>query len=176
MLNLQNEKLNWKSITEAKVLIKAEHTLGEAALLFQPIEDSQMEAQREKLRSAAKENDLEEKDLAPLKPSVSFESFDALDFRIAEIIEAKKVKKTKKLMELTVRLGDEIRTVVSGIAQDFDEADLLGKKVTLLANLKPRTLKGIESQGMILLGENSKGKFVFVGPEDVSVNSGTSIK
>jgi methionyl-tRNA synthetase len=176
MLNLQNEKLNWKSITEAKVLIKAEHTLGEAALLFQPIEDSQMEAQREKLRSAAKENDLEEKDLAPLKPNVSFESFDALDFRIAEIIEAKKVKKTKKLMELTVRLGDEIRTVVSGIAQDFDEADLLGKKVTLLANLKPRTLKGIESQGMILLGENSKGKFVFVGPEDVSVNSGTSIK
>ena len=85
-----------------------------------------------------------------MKPTVSFESFDALDFRIAEIIEAKKVKKTKKLMELTVRLGDEIRTVVSGIAQDFDEADLLGKKVTILANLKPRTIKGIESQGMIL--------------------------
>ena len=88
----------------------------------------------------------------------------------------KKVKKTKKLIELTVRLGEEKRTVVSGIAADFNEEDLIGKKVSLLTNLKPRKLKGIESQGMILLGENSKGNFVFVGPEDKNIVLGTPIK
>jgi methionyl-tRNA synthetase len=79
-------------------------------------------------------------------------------------------------MELTVRLGEEERTVVSGIAKDFEAEELIGKKVTLFANLKPRTLKGIDSQGMILLGENSNGNFVFVGPEDKTTVSGTSIK
>ena len=79
-------------------------------------------------------------------------------------------------MELTVRFGEEKRTVVSGIATDFNEEDLIGKKVSLLTNLKPRKLKGIESQGMILLGENSKGNFVFVGPEDKNIVSGTPIK
>jgi methionyl-tRNA synthetase len=95
---------------------------------------------------------------------------------VAEIIQAKKVRKTKKLMELTVRMGDEERTIVSGIATDFEEAELVGKKVTLLANLKPRSLKGIESQGMILLGENQGGHLVFVGPEDQTTASGTPIK
>ena len=79
-------------------------------------------------------------------------------------------------MKLTVRLDGEERTIVSGIAKDFDEEELVGKKVSLLVNLKPRKLKGIESQGMILLGENSKGNFVFIGPEDKTIPSGTRIK
>jgi methionyl-tRNA synthetase len=79
-------------------------------------------------------------------------------------------------MKLTVRLDEEELTVVSGIAKDFDEEELIGKKVSLLVNLKPRKLKGIDSQGMILLGENSKGDFVFIGPEDKTIPSGTRIK
>ena len=79
-------------------------------------------------------------------------------------------------MELTVLLGEEKRTVVSGIANDYDETELIGKKVTLLVNLKPRALKGIESQGMILLGENEAGKLIFVAPEDTQVRAGTPIK
>ena len=135
-----------------------------------------MDTQREKLKKSTLENYVEEKNLAPLKTKTSYKDFDALDIQVAEIIEAKKVEKTKKLMRLTVRLDGEERTIVSGIAKDFDEEELIGKKVSLLVNLKPRKLKGIESQGMILLGENSKGNFVFIGPEDKTIPSGTLIK
>ena len=176
MLNLDSKTLNWKSIETKETLLQPQHLLGKTSLLFQPIDDLQMDAQREKLKKSALDVDLEEKNLAPLKSKTSFKDFDALDLCVAEIIKAKKVKKTKKLMELTVRLGEEKRTVISGIAADFDEEDLIGKKVSLLTNLKPRKLKGIESQGMILLGENSKGNFVFVGPEDKNIVSGTPIK
>ena len=176
MLNLDSKTLNWKSIETKETLLQPQHLLGKTSLLFQPIDDLQMDAQREKLKKSALDEDLEEKNLAPLKSKTSFKDFDALDLCVAEIIKAKKVKKTKKLMELTVRLGEEKRTVVSGIAADFNEEDLIGKKVSLLTNLKPRKLKGIESQGMILLGENSKGNFVFVGPEDKNIVSGTPIK
>ena len=176
MLNLDSKTLNWKSIETKETLLQPQHLLGKTSLLFQPIDDLQMDAQREKLKKSALDIDLEEKNIAPLKSKTSFKDFDALDLCVAEIIKAKKVKKTKKLMELTVRLGEEKRTVVSGIAADFNEEDLIGKKVSLLTNLKPRNLKGIESQGMILLGENSKGNFVFVGPEDKNIVSGTPIK
>ena len=94
---------------------------------------------------------------------------------MAVITEAKKVAKTKKLMELTVSLGNEKRTIVSGIAIDFNAEDLIGKKVTLLTNLHPRNLKGIESNGMILLGENTKGHFVFISPEAKETKTGLSI-
>lgn len=176
MLNLDTENWPWTAIEAQKTLLNPQHLLGKPELLFKQIEDSQMDAQREKLTATLTENTPEGKDVAPLKPSVSFKKFEALDLRVAEIIQAKKVRKTKKLMELTVRLGAEERTVVSGIATDFEEAELVGKKVSLLANLHPRTLKGIESQGMILLGENKEGQLVFVGPEDKHTASGTSIK
>ena len=135
-----------------------------------------MESERSKLRNAAQNNKEEQKKATPLKPQVEASQFETLDLRVAEILEAKKVKKTKKLMELTVLLGEEKRTVVSGIANDYDETELIGKKVTLLVNLKPRALKGIESQGMILLGENEAGKLIFVAPEDTQVRAGTPIK
>ena len=113
--------------------------------------------------------------ILPLKPKTSFENFAALDLKVAVIVAAKKVSKTKKLMEITVRIGSEERTVVSGIALDFNVDELIGKKVTLLTNLQPRTLKGIESNGMILLGENSEGQFVFVSPEAEDTKTGLSI-
>ena len=106
---------------------------------------------------------------------ISFENFAALDLKIAVIIDAKKVAKTKKLMEITVSIGSEERTIVSGIALDFNAEELIGKKVTLLCNLQPRTLKGIESNGMILLGENNEGHFVFVSPEAEDTKTGLSI-
>ena len=99
----------------------------------------------------------------------------SLDLKVAKIIVAEKVRKTKKLMRLTVDLGQEQRTVVSGIAEDFSPEDLIGKQVTLLTNLHPRTLKGIESNGMILLGENVTGSFVFVNPENKETKTGLSI-
>ena len=176
MLNLDSKSTCWAAIETQKALLEPKHLLGKTTLLFKQIEDEQMNAQREKLTAASLENNLEEKLFAPIKPTTSFKDFDALDLRVAEIIQAKKVRKTKKLMELTVRMGDEERIVVSGIATNFEEAELVGKKVTLLTNLKPRSLKGIESQGMVLLGENKGGHLVFVGPEDQTTASGTPIK
>ncbi len=176
MLNLDSKNTSWAAVETQKALLEPKHLLGKTALLFKQIEDDQMDAQRKKLTAAALENNIEEKLFAPVKPTTSFKDFDALDLRVAEIIQAKKVRKTKKLMELTVLMGDEERTVVSGIATNFEEAELVGKKVTLLANLKPRSLKGIESQGMVLLGENQGGHLVFVGPEDQTTVSGTPIK
>jgi methionyl-tRNA synthetase len=176
MLNLDSKNTSWAAVETQKALLEPKHLLGKTALLFKQIEDDQMDAQREKLTAASQENNIEEKLFAQVKPTTSFKDFDALDLRVAEIIQAKKVRKTKKLMELTVRMGDEERTVVSGIATNFEEAELVGKKVTLLANLKPRSLKGIESQGMVLLGENQGGHLVFVGPEDQTTVSGTPIK
>ena len=175
LLHLDNLQLKWEDVNEKKELIPTDHRIEKAQLLFQKIEDVQMEQQRAKLAASAEQNQTETQTIAPLKPQTSFEDFDSLKLQVAEILEAKKVPKTKKLMELKVQLGSEIRTVISGIAQDFDEAELIGKKVTLLSNLAPRTLKGIESKGMILLGENEQGQFVFVNPEDDTVQNGAEI-
>ena len=175
LLQLEKLQLKWDDVNQKEELIPTDHKIEKAQLLFQKIEDVQMDEQLAKLASSAKQNQSETQIIAPLKPQTTFENFTALDLKVAQIIEAKKVDKTKKLMELKVQLGNEIRTVVSGIAQDFDAAELIGKKVTLLTNLAPRTLKGIESNGMILLGENKQGHFVFVHPEDESVQNGTEI-
>jgi methionyl-tRNA synthetase len=176
MLNLDQKTLGWDAIETKKTLLQPKHLLGKTSLLFQLIDNLQMDTQREKLKKSTLDNYVEEKNLAPLKPKTLYKDFDTLNIQVGEIIQAKKVEKTKKLMKLTVRLDEEELTVVSGIAKDFDEEELIGKKVSLLVNLKPRKLKGIDSQGMILLGENSKGDFVFIGPEDKSIPSGTRIK
>jgi methionyl-tRNA synthetase len=176
MLNLELEPLIWEKVGKSDVLLKSKHLLSKAELLFQKIEDAQMDAQRAKLQNAAENNKELQKKISPIKPEIASNQFESLELKVAEIIAAKKIKKTKKLMELTVQLGDEKRTVVSGIAQDYSENELIGKKVTLLVNLKPRTLKGIESQGMILLGEDENGKQVFISPEDSEVQSATPIR
>lgn len=177
MLNLNEEGPTWTELeNKASTLLKPKHAVGQAELLFKPIEEEQMEAQRNKLKATLVTNEEKAPLIAPLKKRSSTKKFEALDLRIAEITEAKKVPKTKKLMALKVRLENEERTVVSGIATDFNESELIGKKVTLLTNLKPRMLKGIESQGMILLGEDQNGKLVFIGPEHRQTPTGSKIK
>ena len=126
-----------------------------------------------KLNSNGKVN--QETKISPIKPVTSYKNFDSLNLQVAEIIEAQKIEKTKKLMEITVKLKNEVRTIVSGIALDFNKVYLIGKKVTLLTNLPPRKLKGVVSNGMILLGENEKGNFVFVAPEDKNIENGSPI-
>ena len=175
MLNLNVANLKWQDVSTKDMLIPSGHLIRKAKLLFQKVEDEQMEYQRSKLKVSSLENKTETVTIPPLKPKTSFENFAALDIKIAVIIAAKKVSKTKKLMELTVRIGSEERTVVSGIALDFNAEELLGKKITLLTNLQPRTLKGIESNGMILLGENNEGHFVFISPEAEDTKTGLSV-
>jgi len=176
MINLEPLQLTWETIRQKKELIPSEHTLNEAQLLFQKIEDAQMDQQREKLKINDPESSRQTSTIPPIKPTTTYDNFASLELKVAEITAAKKIKKTKKLMEIDLQVGDEFRTVVSGIAQDFEASELIGKKVTLLSNLSPRTLKGIESKGMILLGENTEGCFVFIQPEDNTVASGSSIQ
>ena len=175
MLNLNVANLKWQDVSTKDMLIPSGHLIRKAKLLFQKVEDEQMEYQRSKLKVSSLENKTETVTIPPLKPETSFENFAALDIKIAVIIAAKKMSKTKKLMKLTVRIGSEERTVVSGIALDFNAEELVGKKVTLLTNLQPRTLKGIESNGMILLGENNEGHFVFISPEAEDTKTGLSV-
>ena len=175
MLQLDSKNLNWQSVSSGSILIDSGHQIGEASLLFQKIENEQMEQQRSKLKTSEAKNKIKTLKIAPLKPTTEYSNFEALDLKVATVIAAEKVNKTKKLLQLTVDLGDEQRTVVSGIAQDFKPDDLIGKQVSLLTNLHPRTLKGIESNGMILLGENAEGSFVFVNPENKDAKKGVSI-
>jgi len=169
-------QLTWETIRQKKELIPSEHQLNEAQLLFQKIEDAQMDQQREKLKLNDTKASGKTSTIPPIKPITSYEDFASLELKVAEITAAKKIKKTKKLMEIHLQVGAEFRKVVSGIAQDFEPSELIGKKVTLLSNLSPRTLKGVESKGMILLGENEEGGFVFIQPEDTTVASGSSIE
>ena len=175
MLNLNVTNLKWQDVSTKVMLIPSKHLIKKAKLLFQKVEDEQIEYQRLKLKTSSVTNKTETVKILPLKPKTSFENFEALDLKVAVIIAAKKVPKTKKLMELTVKIGLEERTVVSGIALNFNAEELIGKKVTLLTNLQPRTLKGIESNGMILLGENNEGHFVFISPEAEDTKTGLSI-
>ena len=177
MLGFEERENLWDEIRDkAAELLPPGHTVGQAALLFKPIDEAQMDSQRAKLQAVSVTKEAQAKSLPPVKKQIAPNKFEALDLRIAEIIEAKKVPKTKKLMALKLRLEEEERTVVSGIASDFEEQELIGKKVTFLANLKPRTLKGIESQGMILLGEDLEGKLVFIGPENSQTSAGSKVK
>jgi methionyl-tRNA synthetase len=162
------DQRSWSLIGKAD-LMKPGHRLGEAALLFEKIEDEQIEAQLDKLMKTRESNE-EPVPATALKEEISFDDFTKMDLRTGTILEAEKVPKTKKLLRLQVDLGFEIRTIVSGIAEYHDPASLPGKKVTVLANLAPRTIKGIESRGMILLSENPDGSLLFVEPSGNAVN------
>jgi len=114
-------------------------------------------------------------ELSPVKENISFDEFSALDLRTGTVIAAEKIKKTKKLLHLKVDLGFEIRTIVSGIAESYSPEEMIGKKVTVLANLESRTIKGVESQGMLLMTENKEGKLIVIGPEDENMGNGFEI-
>lgn len=146
-------------------LLKRGHQLGQPELLFSRIEDQEVEAQISKLNNSKAENAAAGQKAASAKPDVPFEHFSAIDIRVATIIAAEKVEKTKKLLKLTLNTGIDERTVVSGIAEYYTPEEIIGQQVSVLVNLAPREIKGIVSQGMILMAENSEGRLTFVAPQ-----------
>ncbi|WP_298246768.1 methionine--tRNA ligase [uncultured Christiangramia sp.] len=179
MLNQTGENTSttpdWDIIGTREALIPAGHQIGKAELLFSKIEDEQMEQQLEKLKATKAANEMENQKAEPQKEIATFEDFTKMDLRVGTIIEAEKMAKTKKLMILKVDTGIDQRTVVSGIAEHFKAEDIIGKKVTVLINLAPRKLRGVESEGMILMTENKEGKLVFVNPDEDNVSNGITI-
>ena len=139
-------------------------------MLFEKIEDTTIEAQLTKLEQTKVANEKETKSLPPQKKLITFEDFIKLDLRVGTIIAAKEVKKTKKLLQLQVDLGEEVRTIVSGIAESFNPEEVVGKKVTVLTNLAPRKIRGVESQGMLLMSEDAEGNIVMVSPDQGAKN------
>ena len=156
---------SWNDISSKTVLLPSGHQIGKAELLFSKIEDKDIQIQLDKLEASKKANQAANKTVEPQKEEISFEDFSKLDLRVGTIIEAEKMPKTKKLLVLKVDTGIDVRTVVSGIAESYKPEEVIGKKVTILVNLAPRKLRGIESQGMILMTENPEGKLIFVNPE-----------
>lgn len=160
---LNMEPLAWDKMG-AEVL-PAGHRIEEAGLLFDKIEDEEIQRQLDRLEETKKANELANVKVAPAKENIDFETFQKLDIRAGKIVAAEKVAKTKKLMKLTVDTGIDRRTVVSGIAEYYTPEEVVGRQVSILVNLEPRNLKGIDSQGMILMAENADGSLAFVAPE-----------
>ena len=166
MLNL--EKIEW-SVAKEDILIAGQQ-LEKPEIIFAKIEDKEIEKQIEKLKNTKEENQISNTTYEAIKPEITFEQFSALDLRVGQVLEAEKIAKTKKLMKLLVDMGFEKRTIVSGVAEFFTPEDLIGKKVTVVANLGKRMLKGIESNGMILFAENPDGTLKFLDAADEAVN------
>ncbi|MBT8221598.1 MAG: methionine--tRNA ligase [Eudoraea sp.] len=170
-----DDKLSWTTLNARKSLAEPGHQLNKATLLFRKIEDKEIQKQLDKLAATKKANELEKSDIMAQKETISFEDFTKMDMRVGTVLEASKMPKTKKLMVLKVDTGLDTRTIVSGIAEDFEADDIIGKKVTVLVNLAPRPLRGVESQGMILMTENAEGKLVFLNPDETNVTNGSVI-
>jgi len=171
---LNQPQLKWKDAGTADLLSEG-HELNKPEFLFERIEDKTIDAQVQKLLNSKKENDKVSAVAKPAKEEISFDDFTKVDIRIGTILEAEVVPKTKKLLKLKIDTGIDQRTVVSGIAEYYKPEDIIGKKINILVNLAPRKLRGIESQGMILMAEDADGKLCFVSPtEDVS--NGSEVK
>lgn len=172
ILNLSG--LKWADAGNTE-LLKPGHQLNKPELLFDKIEDAPIEAQVQRLLDTKKQNELSEANAKPAKENIGFEDFVKLDVRVGTILEAEKVAKTKKLLKLKVDTGIDQRTVISGIAEFYKPEDIIGKKVSILVNLAPKKLKGIESQGMILMAENADGTLGFVSPPE-GFENGSEVK
>ena len=162
MLNLEN--FDWANLGKID-LIKAGHTLGEPQLLFEKIEDAEIDAQMARLERIKKENEVNSFTPEPVAPVVSFDDFCKVDIRVGKVLECEKVPKADKLLKFKIDDGMGGRTIVSGIAKYYKPEDLVGKEVCFIANFEPRKLKGVESQGMILSAENADGSLVVIGPQ-----------
>ena len=170
--------LSW-SMLGTPELLPAGHALGESVLLFQKIEDSVVDAQIARLAAIKAEREAAEaakaaeeaaKKVEPQKPEVTFDQFGAMDIRTATVLAAERVPKTDKLLKLTIDTGIDTRTIVSGIAEYYSPEDMLGKQICILANLAPRTIRGIESKGMILMAKQGDGQMRFITPQEVVAN------
>lgn len=171
----RNRSLNWNDVSNKEALLQPEHQINKGELLFRKIEDAEIQTQLDKLEATKKANENENKQVMPQKDTITFDDFSKLDMRVGTIIEAEKMAKAKKLLVLKVDTGLDVRTIVSGIAESFKPEEIVGKKVTVLVNLAPRALRGVESEGMILMTENADGKLVFVNPDEDGVGNGLTI-
>ena len=172
ILNLPS--LKWNKSGDV-TLLTAGHVINQPEILFEKIEDKVIETQIQKLLNSKKENEIANQTIEPQKEDVNFNDFEKIDIRIATIKAAEAVPKTKKLLKLTLDTGLDERTVVSGIAEYYNPEKIIGKQVCLLANLAPREIKGIMSQGMILMAEDKDGSLAFVSPEKM-IGSGGVVK
>lgn len=164
------EKADWNLIGTPD-LLPAGHKIDKPTHLFEKITDDEIEKQINKLKSTKTENEKkEDKNLGPRKKQIGYDDFSKLDMRLATIVAAEKVPKTKKLLKLTLDTGLDRRTVVSGIAEFFTPEEIVGKQIAVLINLEPRKIKGITSQGMILMAEDPSGKLHFIIPEEKADN------
>jgi methionyl-tRNA synthetase len=172
---------NWHLNTAAKTtehwfLLQAGHQIGEAEILFPQIEDAQIQQQIDKLEATKLANkEAVTTQIDTQKELIAFEDFAKTDIRVGTILEAQKMPKANKLLVLKIDTGIDVRTIVSGIAESFTPEEIIGKKVTVLVNLAPRNLRGVESQGMILMTTNAQGKLVFVNPEGDGTANGAVI-
>jgi methionyl-tRNA synthetase len=170
MMKVVERMLEWENAGKIN-LLKTGYNLRAPELLFRKIEDEEIRIQTEKLEQNAIKPDSTAKTETPVaipekKPGIQYEDFARLDLRTGIILNAEKVPKSDKLIRLEVDLGTEKRIIVSGIALHFDPASIVGKQVVVVANLAPRKLKGIESNGMILMAEDKNGKLIFVSPDE----------
>ncbi|MDB2630217.1 methionine--tRNA ligase [Ulvibacter sp.] len=167
--------LQWSDVAAKQTLIDTGHIINTNELLFSKIEESQIQAQMDKLTASKLANEIANKVTTPQKDTCTFEDFTKLDMRVGTIIAAEKMPKAKKLLVLKVDTGLDTRTIVSGIAESFTPQEIIGKRVTVLVNLAPRALRGVESQGMILMTQMPDGTLVFVNPDTAGVSNGDSI-
>tara|TARA_B110000037_G_scaffold221345_1_gene292047 strand:+ start:36046 stop:38121 length:2076 start_codon:yes stop_codon:yes gene_type:complete len=173
-IGLSEVENSWEDVASKRVLLPSGHQIGKAELLFAKIEDAEIQVQLDKLEATKLANENASKVIEPQKEIIEFEDFTKLDIRIGTILEAEKVPKTKKLLKLKVDVGIDTRTIVSGIAESFKPADIIGQQVSILVNLAPRKIRGVESQGMILMTDTTDGKLAFVAPER-EVKNGESV-
>ncbi|HTH30935.1 MAG TPA: methionine--tRNA ligase subunit beta, partial [Lacibacter sp.] len=180
MMKVVEKMLDWENAGKLK-LLSVGYTMRAPELLFRKIEDDEIKYQVEKLKSGlvkpettTAKGEEPKSELANLKSEIQFDDFAKLDLKVGTIVTAEKVEKADKLLKLLIDLGFETRTVVSGIALHFKPEDIIGKQVVVVANLAPRKMRGIESNGMILMAEDKEGKLHFVKPETV-INPGAGV-
>ena len=167
------EKIDWEQIGSSNI-VEAGHTISTPELLFEKIEDDVIERQVKKLDDAKRANEAANAKVAEQKDSVSFDDFGKMDIRVSTVVAAEKVAKTKKLLKLTVDTGIDTRTIVSGIAEYYTPEELVGRQILVLVNLLPRELKGITSEGMILMASDATGKLTLLAPEQ-NVPNGSQV-
>jgi methionyl-tRNA synthetase len=172
LINLN--ELKWENAGKQNLLLPG-HMINKAELLFDKIEDEEIARQINKLLATKKTNEENSSKTTPGKEPVTFDDFTKIDIRTATILEAEKVPKTTKLLKLRIDTGIDIRTIVSGIAEYYEPESIVGKQISIIANLEPRKIKGIESKGMILMAEDKNGKLVMVAPAEM-VSNGSMIK
>lgn len=168
MLNIS--PLDWNELEKINEILPEGHQLNESELIFSKIEDETIEFQINKLNNSKSQNKMTNPNAEPQRETINFEDFQKIDMRVGTILEAKKVEKADKLLELKVDTGIDVRTIVSGISESFSPEEIVGKQVTVLVNLAPRKIRGIESQGMLLLTDKEDGKLTFLVPENKTLN------